>query len=75
MKDIIITVIIGVSIIISSLVISMNLPGRYRVSMDNVFGAVKYDSVTGRTWRLGKTQIMEIKDYGHAFEEPKQEGK
>jgi hypothetical protein len=75
MKDIIIAVIIGISIIISSLIIGINLPGRYKVSMDSVFGAVKYDSVTGRTWRLGKTQVMEIKDYGLAFEEPKQEEK
>ncbi|MBD3426096.1 MAG: hypothetical protein GF409_02560 [Candidatus Omnitrophica bacterium] len=74
MKEIIISVVIGVSVVTASLVIGINLPGRYRVVINSTFGAVKYDSVTGRTWRLGKTQIVEIKDYGRVFEEPESGG-
>jgi len=70
MKNIIVALIIGISLIISAFFLGLGQMDRYKIILSDSFGALKYDTITGRIWRVGKTQIKEIKDYGLAFPKP-----
>ncbi|GEM_PF-4427632 len=70
MKNIVVAIIIGLSLIISAAFLGLGQMERYKIMLSETFGALKYDTITGRIWRVGKTQIKEIKDYGLAFPKP-----
>lgn len=89
MKNITVAILIGASLIISSFLLSPysaskngivkvpNQIGRYKILINSgVAGGlvtIKYDSITGKTWRLGfpENHWVEIKDYGRYYHEPK----
>lgn len=88
MKNILISIIIGASLIISSYLFRDIIKwerykepsqiGRYKIIMNSggeTAGiiTIKYDTATGRTWRLTlpDNQWVEIKDYGWIYPMPK----
>ena len=78
MKNIVIAIILGISIIVCASILAKD---RYKIIMnDGQSGGlitIKYDTVAGRTWRLAlpENNWVEIRDSGKTYVLPEEKNK